>query len=57
MTGLAKDEANWGTAGGAVAQGSASEYNDQLSRANASYKEGVAVAPGLNLTVVRPAQR
>ena len=56
MTGMSKDQGNWGTAGGAVAQGSASEYNDQLSRANANYKEGVATAPGLNLLVVRPAQ-
>ena len=56
MTGLAKDEGNWGTAGGAVAQGTASEYNDQLARANANYKEGQATAPGLNLIVIRPAQ-
>ena len=56
MTGLAKDQGNWGTAGGAVAQGSASEYNDQLARANGNYKEGVATAPGLNLIVIRPAQ-
>jgi prepilin-type N-terminal cleavage/methylation domain-containing protein len=56
MTGMAKDQGNWGTAGGAVAQGSASEYNDQLKRANSNYKEGQATAPGLNLLVVRPAQ-
>ena len=56
MTGLAKDEGNWGTAGGAVSQGSASEYNDQMRNANANYKEGVATAPGLNLMCVRPAQ-
>ena len=56
MTGLAKDEANWGTAGGAVAQGSASEFNDQLMRAGDTFAEGNAVAPGLNLIVVRPAQ-
>jgi prepilin-type N-terminal cleavage/methylation domain-containing protein len=56
MTGLAKDEANWGTAGGAVSQGSASEFNDQLARANANYKEGQAIALGLNLIVIRPAQ-
>ena len=56
MTGLAADQANWGTAGGAVAQGSAAEFNDQLARANANYKEGQAVAPGLNLIVIRPAQ-
>jgi len=56
MTGLAKDEANWGTAGGAVAQGSASEFNDQLNRAKDNHTEGNSVAPGLNLIVVRPAQ-
>jgi prepilin-type N-terminal cleavage/methylation domain-containing protein len=56
MTGLAKDQANWGTAGGAVAQGSASEFNDQLMRAGDNFAEGNAVAPGLNLTVIRPAQ-
>jgi hypothetical protein len=56
MTGLAKDEGNWGTAGGAVYQGAASEFNDQLARANANYKEGTAIAPGLNIIVIRPAQ-
>ncbi len=56
MTGLAKDEANWGTAGGAVSQGTASEFNDQLMRAGDNFAEGNAVAPGLNLTVIRPAQ-
>ena len=56
MTGLATNEANWGTAGGAVQQGSESEFNDQLQRANANYQEGSAVAPGLNLIVIRPAQ-
>ena len=56
MTGLAKDQANWGTAGGAVAQGSASEFDDQLMRAGDNLDEGNAVAPGLNLIVVRPAQ-
>lgn len=56
MTGLAANQANWGTAGGAVAQGSASEFNDQLMRAKDNYKDGNAVAPGLNLTVLRPQQ-
>ncbi len=56
MTGLAKNEANWGTAGGAVAQGSNSEFNDQCGRANANYREGQAIAPGLNLITVRPYQ-
>ena len=56
MTGLAANQANWGTAGGAVAQGSNSEFNDQLARANANYKEGEVIAPGLNLVTVRPYQ-
>jgi len=56
MTGLAKGEGNWGTAGGAVAQGSDSEFNDQLNRARDNFTEGNAVAPGLNLMVIRPAQ-
>ena len=56
MTGLAENEANWVLAGGSTAQGSASEYNDQMARANANYQEGHATAPGLNLMCVRPAQ-
>ena len=56
MTGLAAGEGNWGTAGGAVAQGSESEFNDQLMRAGDNFTEGNAVAPGLNLMVIRPAQ-
>ena len=34
----------------------ASEFNDQLMRAGDNLSEGNAVAPGLNLIVVRPAQ-
>jgi len=71
MTGLAEDEANWVTAGGSTAQGSASEFNDQLNRARDSFKEGDAVsgayvpapegspyspARGLNLTILQPGQ-
>ena len=56
MTGLAAGEGNWGTAGGAVAQGADSEFNDQLMRAGDNFAEGNAVAPGLNLMVIRPAQ-
>ncbi|MDP7012206.1 MAG: type II secretion system protein [Verrucomicrobiota bacterium] len=56
MTGLAADEANWGTAGGGVAQGTASEFNDQLRSANSNYKEGQSIAPGLNLITIRPYQ-
>ena len=55
MTGLAKDEANWVTSGGATTQGSASTFNDQLNRAKDNHKEGVSVSTGLNLTVLRPA--
>jgi len=55
MTGLAKNEANWGIAGGAVAQGSNTEFDDQLNRARDNFVEGHAVAPGLCLWTVRPA--
>ena len=54
MTGLAEDEANWVTAGGSTAQGSASEFNDQLNRARDNFKEGVALSSGLNLTILQP---
>ena len=56
MTGLAANEANWGTAGGAIAQGSASEFNDQLRNANNNFAEGQSIAPGLNLITIRPYQ-
>ena len=56
MTGLAADQANWGTAGGAVSQGSASEFNDQCRNANANYKEGQQIAGGLNLITILPYQ-
>jgi prepilin-type N-terminal cleavage/methylation domain-containing protein len=55
MTGLATGQANWVTMGGAAAQGSDSEFNDQLRRANDNFKEGDAIATGLNLIVIRPA--
>ena len=56
MEGMQGRQANWGTADGAVAQGSSSEFNDQLRRAQDNFREGAAVAPGLNLTVLRPQQ-
>ena len=56
MTGFAANEANWGTAGGAIAQGSASEFNDQLRSANSGFREGQSIAPGLNLITIRPYQ-
>jgi prepilin-type N-terminal cleavage/methylation domain-containing protein len=56
MTGLDTGEANWVMMGGAAAQGSDSEFNDQLRRANDNFKEGDAISPGLCLVVIRPAQ-
>ena len=56
MTGLAKDEANWVTGGGAVAQGSASEFNDQLSASDRTFAEGNAATTGPALHVLRPYQ-
>jgi hypothetical protein len=56
MTGLATGQANWVMMGGAGAQGSDSEFNDQLRRANDNFKEGDAISPGLNLITIRPAQ-
>jgi len=56
MTGLATGQANWVMMGGAAAQGSDSEFNDQLRRANDNFKEGDAISPGLNLITIRPAQ-
>ena len=43
-----------GAAGGAVAGGSEADFNTQLNAAEDSYKEGDAIATGLNLTVLRP---
>ena len=56
MTGLDEAQANWLLAGGSVASGSESEFNDQLQRAEENFQEGDAIAPGLNLTVLRPQQ-
>jgi len=56
MEGMHAGEANWGMAGGSVAQGSNTEFNDQLRRARDHFREGHASAPGLNLTVLRPQQ-
>ncbi|SVD36283.1 uncharacterized protein METZ01_LOCUS389137, partial [marine metagenome] len=56
MEGLPGGEANWGAADGSVSQGSSSGFNDQLRRAEANFREGQAIAPGLNLTVLRPQQ-
>ena len=51
---LETGQANWVTAGGAVAGGSEADFNTQLNAAEDSYKEGDAIATGLNLTVLRP---
>ncbi|MDP7011963.1 MAG: DUF4190 domain-containing protein [Verrucomicrobiota bacterium] len=56
MAGMPAEEANWGTSDGAVRMGREMEFNDQLSRAQDSFREGNAIAPGLNLTVLRPQQ-
>ena len=56
MTGLAAGQANWLLAGGSAGSGSESEFNDQLRRAEDNFTEGDAIAPGLNLTVLRPMQ-
>jgi len=54
MTGLDADQANWLLSGGGAASGSASEFNDQLRRAEGNFRDGDAISPGLNLTVLRP---
>ena len=54
MTGLDTGQANWLLAGGSAGSGSESEFNDQLRRAEDNFTEGDAIAPGLNLTVLRP---
>ena len=56
MEGLPGGEANWVTAYGSVSQGSSSGFNHQLRLAEANFREGQAIAPGLNLTVLRPQQ-
>ena len=42
MTGLAKDEGNWITSGGAAAQGSNSELNDELQAGITKFRDPVA---------------
>jgi len=53
MTGLAKDEGNWVTGGGAVAQGAASEFNDQLVMSDKTFNEGTAATARPCLTILR----
>jgi prepilin-type N-terminal cleavage/methylation domain-containing protein len=56
MTGLQTDDANWVTVDGGVKQGTATEYNAQLQRAEETHMEGGSVSDGLNLVVLNPNQ-
>ena len=56
MEGINAGQANWGTSDGAVMQGGEMEFNEQLSQAESSFSQGNSIAPGLNLTVLRPQQ-
>ncbi len=53
---LHKDEANWVSAGNTTAQGTAGDFIAQLNIAKDTFDDGAALAPGLSLTVLRPAQ-
>jgi prepilin-type N-terminal cleavage/methylation domain-containing protein len=54
--GLAADQGNWVTGGGATAQGSASDLETQLKQADDTFAEGSAVTSRPNLTILRPYQ-
>ncbi len=61
MTGLAKDQGNWITSGGAVAQGSNSELNDALYGAQVKFQDksadhGSATTSLPCLTIIQPRQ-
>ena len=56
LTGLQTDDANWVTVDGGVKQGTATEYNTQLQRAEEKYMEGGSVSDGLNLIILNPNQ-
>ena len=58
MTGFARGEGIWVTAGGAVAMGPSSQFISALNIAKDTYDDAGAHVPftGLNLTVLRPAQ-
>jgi len=56
MTGFSADQGNWVIGGGAIAQGSASEFTDQLERANGVFSEGSAVTTMPSLVTLRPYQ-
>lgn len=56
MTGFAKDQANWITSGGGSAQGSSSEFADQMRRADENFSQGVGVTQRPSLIILRPYQ-
>ena len=57
MAGFHKDNANWVTAGNAVTQGTAPDFVAALHISKDTFADqGAALAPGLNLTVLRPMQ-
>ena len=56
MNGIAKNEANWVTGGGAAVQGSDAEFNDQLKMCDKTFQQGSSVTKRPNLTVMRPYQ-
>ena len=56
LTGLSYDEGNYVTAGGEVKQGTASDLDSQIHRAEHNFTEGSSVATDLNLTLLKPYQ-
>jgi prepilin-type N-terminal cleavage/methylation domain-containing protein len=56
LTGLSYDEGNYVTAGGEVKQGTASDLDSQIHRAEHNFFEGSSVATDLNLTLLKPFQ-
>ncbi|MGB0585463.1 MAG: type II secretion system protein [Limisphaerales bacterium] len=56
LTGLSYDEGNYVTAGGEVKQGTASDLDSQIHRAEHNFSEGSSVATDLNLTLLKPYQ-
>jgi len=56
LTGLSYDEGNYVTAGGEVKQGTASDLDSQIHRAEHNFTEGSSVATDPNLTLLKPYQ-
>jgi len=54
--GLAADEGNWVTGGGATYKGTSSDFEAQLERSADTFSEGSAVTSQPNLTILRPYQ-